>query len=442
MKEGPALETNETDYIERLYDGQPQREWERAERHRTEFAVTLRALDEHLPAPPARVLDCGGGPGRYAIELARQGYDVTLFDLSSACLHMAEKNAQEAGVTLAAYAHGTATDLSCFPDQSFDAVLLMGPLYHLLEEAERLQALAEAHRVLKPGGPLLAAFITRYAPIRYVAAHEPQYPLEQPELLEMMLSTGRLSPRDEQESAFVAYFAHPNEVVPLCQRAGFEVRTVLGVEGLVSMIEDGVNALSGAAWEAWVDLNHRLAEDPSLHGGVEHLLVVAHRPRWWAVLRQITQRLHQAGVAYKVVGGASAALGGVPLPVKDIDIETDAAGAYRFQSLFPDQVVGLVSLRESKVYRSHFGHFDFEGVLVEVMGDLHRRQGERWVPTAAQTETTVDLDGVPARTSWLEEETLAYIRRGRLERAARCLPHCDHGRLLSLLRGEHATGVL
>jgi hypothetical protein len=64
------------------------------------------------------------------------------------------------------------------------------------------------------------------------------------------------------------------------------------------------------------------------------------------------------------------------------------------------------------------------------------------VPTAAQTETTVDLDGVPARTSWLEEETLAYIRRGRLERAARCLPHCDQGRLLSLLRGEHATGVL
>jgi len=443
MKEGPGLETNETvRYIERLYDGQPQREWERAERHRTEFAVTLRALEKHLPPPPARVLDCGGGPGRYAIELARQGYEVTLFDSSSECLQMAGEKTQEAGVTITAYEHGTATDLSRFPDESFDAVLLMGPLYHLLEEAERLRALVEAQRVLKPGGPILAAFITRYAPIRYVAAHEPAYPLEQPELLEMMLNTGRLPPHGENSSAFVAYFAHPSEVVPLCQQAGFEVRAVLGVEGVVSMIEDGVNALSGAAWEAWVDLNHRLAEDPSLHGGVEHLLVVAHKPRWRAVLRQIVQRLQQAGVAYKVVGGASAALGGVPLPVKDIDVETDVESAYRFQSLFPDQVVDPVSLRASELYRSHLGRFDFEGLLVEVMGDLHRRQGERWVPTAAQSETTVDLEGVPARTSWLEEETLAYMRRGRLERAAQCLPHCDQGRLLSLLRGEQATSVL
>jgi len=55
-------------------------------RHRTEFAVTMRALADHLPPPPARVLDCGGGPGRYAIELARQGYEVTLFDLSAGCL--------------------------------------------------------------------------------------------------------------------------------------------------------------------------------------------------------------------------------------------------------------------------------------------------------------------------------------------------------------------
>lgn len=62
--------------------------------------------------------------------------------------------------------------------------------------------------------------------------------------------------------------------------------------------------------------------------------------------------------------------------------------------------------------------------------------------TMAATETTVDLDGVPVCASWLEEEALAYVRRGRLGRAARCLPHCDHDRLLALLRGEQATGVL
>ncbi len=88
-------------YIERAYDRQPEREWERMDRHRTEFGVTLRALAEHLPPPPGRVLDCGGGPGRYAIELARRGYEVMLYDLSAACLRLAREKAAEAGVTLA-----------------------------------------------------------------------------------------------------------------------------------------------------------------------------------------------------------------------------------------------------------------------------------------------------------------------------------------------------
>ncbi|MGD9100423.1 MAG: methyltransferase domain-containing protein [Anaerolineae bacterium] len=430
------------EYITYYYDQQPDYEWERLERHRTEFAVTLRALTEHLPPPPARVLDCGGGPGRYALELARRGYDVTLFDLSSENLRLAEQKASEAGLTLAAYEQGTATDLSRFSDEAFDAVLLMGPLYHLLESAARAETLAGAYRVLKPGGPLLAAFISRYAPLRYAAANEPHWPLEQPELLESILTTGVLPRRGSQDLEFVAYFAHPTEVVPLCRGAGFEVLNVLGVEGLVSMIEGQVNALSGAAWETWVDLNYRVAPDPSIHGCVEHLLLVAHRPRWRAVLRQIARRLDQAGVAYKIGGGASIALHGVPVPVKDLDIGTNVEDAYRFQDLFPERVVEPVSLRESAVYRSHLGRFDFDGVRVEVMGDLHRREGESWVPTESRTETTVDLEGVPVRVAWLEEQVLAYIRRGRLERAARCLRHCDQARLLALLRGEQAVGAL
>jgi S-adenosylmethionine-dependent methyltransferase len=439
----PAVHRNRTsEAIRTLYDQQPEREWERMERHRTEFALTMRALAEHLPPPPAQVLDCGGGPGRYAIELARRGYEVTLFDLSAGCLQLAREKATEAGVTLAGYEQGTSTDLSRFPDASFDAVLLMGPLYHLLEEDERRQTLAEAHRVLKPGGFLYAAFISRYAAIRWAAAHEPSWILEHPELTEMILTTGVLPPRGKSDTEFVAHFAHPTEVIPLCQRVGFEVVRVLGVEGLVSMVEDGVNALSGEAWDTWVDLNYRIAADPSIHGCVEHLLVVAVKPLWRKVLRQIARRLNEAGVAYKVVGGAAAALHGVSVPVNDLDIETDAEAAYRFQALFPDRVVEPVAFRESAGYRSHFGRFDFGGVIVEVIGDIHRWEGERWVPTADTTETTVDLDGVPVRVSWLEEETLAYIRRERLERVAQCVPHCDPGRLLALLRGEQDTEVL
>jgi S-adenosylmethionine-dependent methyltransferase len=429
-------------FVESLYDQQPEREWERAERHRTEFAVTLRALGEHLPPPPAHVLDCGGGPGRYAIELAGRGYGVILFDLSSGCLQLAKEKAYAAGVSLTAFEQGNATDLSRFSDERFDAVLLMGPLYHLLEEDRRAKALAEAYRVLKPGGSLFAAFITRYAPVRYAAANEPTLPVEQPEMIERVLNSGRLPPRGEAGSAFVAYFAHPSEVVPLCRSAGFEVLSILGVEGVVSQIEERVNALTGAAWDTWVNINARFASDTYIYGGCEHLLVIAHKPLWRAVLRQIAQKLDQAGANYTVVGGASPALHGVAVPVNDLDIETSGEGAYRVQELFSEHIAEPVALREDETYRSHFGRLQFQGVAVEVMGDLCRREGERWVPTNAQTRATVDLDGVPVHVSWLEEETLAYIRRGRLERAAKCLPHCNKDRLLGLLRGQVNLGVL
>jgi hypothetical protein len=171
-------------------------------------------------------------------------------------------------------------------------------------------------------------------------------------------------------------------------------------------------------------------------------LAVARKPRWGTALRHIAQRLDEAGVAYRVVGGAAVALHGVPLTVNDLDIETSTDDAYGFQTLFADHVVEPVALRESETYRSHLGRFDFDGVAVEVIGDIKRREGEGWVSTAAATETTVDLDGVPVRVSWLEEELLAYVRRKRLDRAAQYLPHCAPDRLLMLLRGEQDVGVL
>jgi ubiquinone/menaquinone biosynthesis C-methylase UbiE len=427
--------------VQRLYDAAPEREWERMDRHRTEFAVTRRALAEYLPPPPARVLDCGGGPGRYAIELARQGYQVVLFDLSDGNLALARQKAAEAGVALACE-QGTALDLGRFADDAFDAVLLMGPLYHLLEVDERRRALREAYRVLKPGGPLFAAFITRYAAHHRCAAQFPDQYDADAAVYESLLIDGRVPPPDDGHTTFVGYFAHPTEVEPLCRSAGFEVATVRGVEGLVSAAEVEINKLSGPAWDTWVGVNWRIAADPCTHGGVEHLLAVAHKPGWRSVLQRIARCLADEGVHYVVVGGTSLALHGLPLKVKDLDLELDEAGVYRFAELFSDHTVEAVSLREGQVYRSHFGRFEFDGVSVEVMACLERREGDAWAPTQTSYSEAAELDGVPVVVSWLEEETLAYIRRGRLDRAALCLPHCDHGRLLALLRGTRPTQVL
>ena len=429
-------------WIQAYYDRQSESEWHRLERHRTEFTVTLRALLEHLPPPPARVLDCGGGPGRYAIELAQRGYQVTLFDLSAQNLDLARQKAAELGQSLAGYERGTATDLSRFAPGSFAAALLLGPLYHLLQEDERRQALLAAYRVLKPGAPLFAGFLTRYAVARYCAAHEPYWPLEEPALWKAVMDTGVIPPRGEHASAFVAYGIHPTEVPPLLHDTGFELRSLLGVEGLVSMIEQTVNALTGPAWELWADLNYRVAANPSLHGAVEHLLAIAVRPRWRAVLRALAHRLRSAGISFEVVGGAAVALHGVPIAVHDLDLSLSVDDVYRFQALYADQATQPAALSASDHYRSHFGRYEIDGVQVEVMGDLCWRAEDRWVPVSTRIETTVELEGVTYRLPSLEEETLAYIRRNRLDRAALCLPHCDHRRLVQLMRGDQATQVL
>ena len=263
--------------IEHYYDEEAHLEWHRLERHRTEFAVTMRTLTEYLPAAPQAVLDVGGGPGRYALALSSLGYQVTLLDLSQGNLTLARQKAQERHISLAQYVHGNALNLSAFPPQRFDAVLLFGPLYHLLTESERWQAVREAWRVLRPDGFIFAAFITRYAAFRDLAKNSPRTLLEKRAEWEDFVRTGIY--HAGQGVGFTdAYFAHPAEIGPLMEGAGFETLDLLGCEGVVAANEEQINRLTDAAWQAWVDLNYRLSKEPSLRGAADHLLYVGRKP--------------------------------------------------------------------------------------------------------------------------------------------------------------------
>lgn len=113
-------------------------------------------LERFLPPPPARVLDVGGGAGVYAAWLAERGYQVHLVD--PVPLHV--QQAKSFGTFTAEI--GDARHLDD-PDGSRDAVLLLGPLYHLTDRVDRVQALAQARRVCRRGGVVLAAAISRYA---------------------------------------------------------------------------------------------------------------------------------------------------------------------------------------------------------------------------------------------------------------------------------------
>ncbi|HEX2219026.1 MAG TPA: class I SAM-dependent methyltransferase, partial [Gemmatimonadales bacterium] len=157
------------DDVRAYYGSFGQREWERLDRAegKIEFAVNTHFLQAHLPRS-GRVLDLGGGPGRYAAWLAERGYRVTLADLSPNLLELARKRLRSDRIE--EIVEADARDLARWSDDSFDATLVFGPLYHLPDADDRERVVREVLRVTRPGGTAAFALMPLYSLIRRTAA--------------------------------------------------------------------------------------------------------------------------------------------------------------------------------------------------------------------------------------------------------------------------------
>lgn len=263
--------------VEQAYDSRPEYEWGRLERHRVEYGLTMRALAEHLPAPPGRIADVGGGVGRYSIELSRHGYAMTLVDVSGVSLDFARARADEAKVQLERVIKADARDLSALADGSFDAVLLMGPLYHLQAHADRLAALAEARRVLRPGGLVFAAFITPNIIVQSALVREIEYITRSRDEMESVLTTGLYFRPPGSKGFPDGWFSRPELVGPLMSEGGFEQVDFLNTEVLARELEAKLNAAPEDLHQQWLDLLYRLSRDPATMACGGHLLYVGRR---------------------------------------------------------------------------------------------------------------------------------------------------------------------
>jgi len=241
---------------------------------------TQSILAQYLPPAPAVIFDIGGAAGVYALPLAKQGYQVHLIDPVEIHLEQARNSAAELGARLASITPGDARDLKV-TSNSADAVLSLGPLYHLVETSDRLQALRECHRILKPNGVLFAAAISRFASlIDGLSRGFLRDPAFRNIVAEDLASGQHRNPTNESAYFTTAHFHRPKELADEIDIAGFENIEVLAVEGPVWNAARFREVWNDAAQrQSLMDFLSLIEREPSILGASAHLMAVARRPR-------------------------------------------------------------------------------------------------------------------------------------------------------------------
>jgi SAM-dependent methyltransferase len=240
---------------------------------------TRELLQRFLPPPPARVLDVGGAAGTYAFWLAAQGYAVHLIDATPRLVEAALRRNDTAEHKLARVTLGDARELP-EADGAADAVLVLGPLYHLTEHHDRLRALGEARRVARPGGVLAASAVCRFAAVLDGLAFHPGLDPALVAMRQRSVADGQYRNQTNNLNYFVtAYFHRPEDLEAELIAAAFDDVRVFAVEGPGSLLANFEARWNDPAGRQEILAAVRLLEEErSLTGASAHLLAFGTNP--------------------------------------------------------------------------------------------------------------------------------------------------------------------
>lgn len=243
-----------------------------------ELVRTQEIIRRHIGSPSRAILDVGGGTGVHAAWLVGDGHRVHLVDVAPGHVAMASSRPEAETGRLTASV-GDARRLEA-ADGTVDVVLLLGPLYHLVDADDRLAALGEAFRVLRPGGMLAAAAVSRFASLFDGLARGYLFDAEFRDIVVADMATGRHTNPTRREGWWTtAYFHRPDELHAEIVAAGFAVDELVGVEGVAPWIRSlDERWLDPDDREVIIDAARLVEREPAVIGVSPHLLAVARRP--------------------------------------------------------------------------------------------------------------------------------------------------------------------
>ena len=248
-------------------------EWERLQQHQFEFELAKRYINRYVK-PGDKVLDIGGGPGRYSLYLAAKGCDVTLLDLSSANVEFAKKQAAAQGVSIKAFV-GDAREVDSIIRGQYDHILLMGPLYHLLKESDRVKTVNASLKCLKQNGIIFVSFISSYGGIIYSMKYEPQLIIEKD--LEFQYKMFEEDLPFFGDSFTQSYFYRHKDVLPFMAKFPLEKLHFFGQESILAPCEENIKAQPQEIIDKWLDLAEKVCEREDLLSYSEHLMYIGRK---------------------------------------------------------------------------------------------------------------------------------------------------------------------
>ena len=250
-------------------------EWERLNRHPFEFEITTKMMDKYIKAGD-KVLDIGGGPGRYSLYYAKKGCDVILVDLSEENVEFAKKKANELNVSIKAFS-GNAMDIENIVSDEYDHVFIMGPMYHLLNQNDRITAINAALKRLKTGGNLYVSFIVIFAGLIYEMKNRPEYILEFRDFEKLLLKCLENDESYAGEAFTKAFFINQKDILPFMEKFNLEKLHLFGQESIMAPCENNFLSQPKEVVDRWLDIALNLCEKEYLLSYSEHLMYIGRK---------------------------------------------------------------------------------------------------------------------------------------------------------------------